>query len=179
MSAPLHDPGAASLRLVLEQRARALATPPTPDEVVESRPLVVVTVGNERYGIDVANVEEIRPLFELVAVPGTPVAWAGLVNLRGTVVPVLDLRARLGIDGSPPAAAHLVVVGDQGHVVALLVDDAAEIARVALGELDTSMTERSRGGAEIIRGVTADLLSVLDVGALLADPSLIVQDETR
>jgi hypothetical protein len=136
------------VRRVLEERARALARPPEDQADDDTLELVVLAVGAERYGIDVRLVREVRPLAGLAPVPGMPACWAGLVNLRGSLCPVLSLRRYLGggddpdpdRDGvlrPPPTAPH-----DRAHAA--------------------------------VQAVTPDLLQLLDPGALLADPALVV-----
>ncbi len=169
-----------SIERILRERAAALARPPSAEGAVDVLSLVVVAVGSEHYGIDVGHVQEILPTPELVSVPCTPAMWAGLVNLRGTLVPVLNLRARLGLESTPPSdAGAVVVVTDRLHAIALLVDEAQAVARVSRDELDDSLTGPPSGRADLIRGVTPDLLSVLDVEALLGDPSLLVHEDVR
>ncbi len=87
------------VRQVLEERARALARPPEDQADGDALELVVLAVGAERYGVDVRQVREVRPLAGLAPVPGTPACWVGLVNLRGSLCPVLSLRRYLRLAG--------------------------------------------------------------------------------
>ena len=163
---------------ILQERARALAAPPKSERDGDSLSLVVVAVGPERYGIEITHVREVQPLSGLVGVPGVPQMWAGLVNLRGSLYPVLNLRVHLGLEPGPVGSdARVVVVGDERNAMALLVDSVLEVSEVSSGQLDASMTRQRRDGGGLIRGVTRDFLSVLDVETLLADPSLAVRDE--
>ena len=107
--------------------------------------------------------------------------WKGLVNVRGRLCPVLDLGRYLQVPepespSLPPRDRRmLVVVTALGLTVGLIVDAVGEIRRVPMGSVKASAAESLGGGATAILGVTDDLISVLDVEALLADPSLIVQ----
>lgn len=165
------------IRRVLEERARLLARAPEPASTEPTQDLLVLAVGAERYGVELRWVQEIQPLTGLTAVPGTPAFWAGVVNLRGRLYPVLDLRRYL----APPDAAdagkgRMVLVAAAGLSVALAVDEVHEVRPVPLSAIRPGLA----GGTtrSVIRGVTADLLSVLDLEALLADEQLIVQDQT-
>jgi chemotaxis signal transduction protein len=166
---------------VLEERARALARAPDDQADGDEIELVVLTVGAERYGIDVRLIREVRPLAGLAPVPGTPEHWAGLVNLRGSLCPVLSLARYLRlVGGGPDAAAEdgsgVLVVVTAPFTAALLVDAAAEVRRCppaalrALGPAD----DRSHAA---VKSVTGDLLQVLDPATLLADPTLVVGRE--
>jgi purine-binding chemotaxis protein CheW len=169
----------AEVERILLERARALATPPKSESAGDALSLVVVAVGPERYGIEITHIREVQPLHGLVGVPGAPTRWAGLVNLRGTMYPVLNLRVHLGLEPGPVGSdARVVVVSDERNAIALLVDSVFEVSEVSSTELDTSMTRQGREGGGVIRGVTRDFLSVLDVDGLMADQSLVVRDET-
>ena len=165
---------------VLEERARALARPPDDRADGDELELVVLTVGAERYGIDVRQVREVRPLAGLAPVPGTPGFWAGLVNLRGSLCPVLSLGRYLGLAGGGPDAqaddgpAVLVVV-TAPYPAALLVDAAAEVRRCPPAALQPGPADDRSHAA--VKAVTGDLLQVLDPATLLADPALVVGRE--
>jgi chemotaxis signal transduction protein len=74
-----------------------LAQPPDAPIAGEMLELVILALGNERLGVDVRHVQEIQPLGELTPVPGVAAFWVGLINLRGRLYPVLDLRRYLGL----------------------------------------------------------------------------------
>jgi purine-binding chemotaxis protein CheW len=164
------------IQQVLEERARALARPAVDhadEDVVE---LVVLAVGAERYGVDVRLVREVRPLAGLASVPGTPGVWAGLVNLRGGLVPVLSLRRYLQAAG-PEAEAGVLVAVTAPFPAALLVDAAAEVRRCRPDDLRPVQSGTGDRAHAAVTAVTTDLLQVLDPAAVLADPALIVGHE--
>ena len=178
MSPPMHDD---VTREILEDRARELARPMHNDEGEEASSLLVLVVGVERYGIDINAVGETRPLAGLAHLPHAPPFWIGLVNVRGRLCPVLDLGRYLQVPESEspglPAGDRrmLVVVAAVGLTVGLMVDAVGEIRRVPMRSVRRSAADSLGGAGTAILGVTDDLVSVLDVEALLADPSLIVQ----
>jgi purine-binding chemotaxis protein CheW len=163
------------VRRVLEERARALARPPEDQADGDALELVVLAVGAERYGVDVRLVREVRPLAGLAPVPGTPASWTGLVNLRGSLCPVLSLRRYLGVgddpEADPPEHGVLVVV-TAPFPAALLVDAAVEVRRCAPETLRPTTAAAADRAHAAVQAVTPDLLQVLDPGALLADPAL-------
>jgi purine-binding chemotaxis protein CheW len=163
------------VRQVLEERARALARPSEDQADGDTLELVVLAVGAERHGVDVRLVREVRPLAGLAPVPGTPACWAGLVNLRGSLCPVLSLRRYLGAGDDPDAdRAGVLVVVTAPFPAALLVDAAAEVRRCAPEELRPSPAAAGDRAHAAVQAVTPDLLQLLDPGALLADPALVV-----
>jgi len=94
--------------------------------------LVVFELANEYYGVDISGVESIIKLQEITAVPHAPDFVEGVTNLRGTVLPVIDLRRRFNL----PAADHngdtrIVVVDVDGSKVGMIVDAVTEVLRVS------------------------------------------------
>src|SRR5579859_3819889 len=82
---------------ILAERAHALAQPLLTDEPADTVEMIVMVLGRERYGVETRCVKEILGLAELAPVPGTPAFWRGIVNVRGTLYPVLDLRRYLSL----------------------------------------------------------------------------------
>ena len=161
---------------VLEERAAALARSSDDDETSgETISIVVLVVGDERYGVDVQDVQEIEPLDKLTPIPGTPAFWAGVVNLRGSMYPVLDIERYLSLPATAAENPKVALVSRGGLSVGLLVDEVAEIRKVRSSEIGPPVADGS-SKAEVVRGVTPDMLSVLDLEALLADPALVVED---
>ncbi len=163
------------IRSILEARARILARTPEAEPAGPMVDLLVLSLGKERYGVELHHVEEIQPLRGLTPVPGTPRGWSGVVNLRGRLHTVLDLAAYLGLSEprGNPEAAQIVVASGAGLTVALLVDEVAEVIRIRHDEIGPA-TADSR---EIIRGITPSLLTVLDLEAVFNDPKLVIHDE--
>lgn len=165
------------IQRILEERTEALARVTEQDDVGETVSLVVLALGAERYAVNIDAVREIRPMETLTQLPATPVFWLGLVNLRGNLAPVLDLRRYLGIQAGGTDVAQLVVVEDAGISIALKVDDVPEVRVVPVASIGPSLVEASSERPDLQIGLTDDLLSVLDVTALLSDPSLVIHDE--
>jgi purine-binding chemotaxis protein CheW len=166
---------------ILEERARALAKPigsAEDDRVVE---FVVLMLGSERYGVDLRRVLGTQTLGNLARIPGIPEFWAGIVNVRGTLYPVLDLRRHLGVTEGEDADASkkLVLVSGAGISVGLMVDDAPAVDRIAVDEIGPSLPGGSDAARRAVSGLTRDLLAVLDVDAVLADPRLTITEGSK
>jgi purine-binding chemotaxis protein CheW len=153
----LEEPTAEDDRAVLAERARVLSLP-RPETVAGASEgdVVVFSVCGERFAIDAEYVLEAFELGAPTPVPGTPERLVGVVNHRGRVLGVMDLRATLVAGGTRD--------GELTHVVAVELDGLAfGIAAEAVEE-----TSRERAGA---------LLTVLDLEALVADTRLRIDDE--
>ncbi len=173
--------GGEEVQRILEERARSLARPLESDEARDAITFVVLTVGRERYGVDITKVRETHPLQRFTPVPGTPEFWSGIVNVRGTLYPLLNLRRYLGLpeDDGSGAARKVVLVDGAGLTVGLLVDDAPGSQTVPRGEIGPPLAGGTDTGRSVTSGFTRDLLAVLDVETMLADPRLAIREETR
>lgn len=163
---------------ILQKRAAALAKPPGRERAGAATRVLVMHVGDERYGVNVDRVLEIRPLDTMTPVPGLPPIWSGLVNLRGVLYPVLDGRRYLGLesDGSPEAP-YVVVLADDDLVIGFLADRIAGLRTILVEDINAPLGADAHAHRKAVSGVTPDLLLLLDVDALLQDPALVVDDE--
>lgn len=94
--------------------------------------LVVFELAKEYYGVDIGKVQEIIRLQEITEVPRAPVFVEGVINLRGKITPVVDLRKRFGLPlGEQNKDGRIVVVKVAGHLVGLMVDGVSEVLRVS------------------------------------------------
>jgi purine-binding chemotaxis protein CheW len=98
--------------------------------------IVCFTIGEQTYGIGIESVREIRAWSATTTLPNTPGFVRGVVNLRGSIVPILDLRARFNQGQTEPTKAHVVIVVQVGpRLVGMLVDTVSDIVKVAGDEV--------------------------------------------
>lgn len=89
------------------------------------------TIGAEEYGIDIMVVREIKGWTDTTTIPNAPPHVRGVINLRGIVVPIFDLRARFGMGRTDPTKMHVVIiVSQETRTVGLLVDTVSDIISV-------------------------------------------------
>jgi purine-binding chemotaxis protein CheW len=152
----------ASIDATLNDRARRLAE--VPPEVDASRALEVLVcrLGVEEYAVELRLLHGVYPATGLTPVPCTPPFVAGLLNLRGEILTVLDLAAAMGLTGSEQRE---VILAETPRVrVGLLVDEVLGVRRIALDSLDRALT-----GGDSTRGIAEARTVLLDLEALLAD----------
>jgi purine-binding chemotaxis protein CheW len=92
---------------------------------------ITFTLGEEEYGIDIMVVREIKGWTDTTMIPNAPAHVRGVINLRGVIVPIFDLRARFGVGLTVPTSMHVVIIVAAGtRTVGLLVDTVSDIISV-------------------------------------------------
>jgi purine-binding chemotaxis protein CheW len=134
--------------------------------------LVVFDLASEHYGFDIADVREIMRMQNITKVPGAMSYVEGVINLRGKVLPVLDLRKRLGLTVSEQTEESRIVIIDVAEgEVGVIVDAVTEVLRVRNSAIDTPSSMVMQGNADYLRGIAklADrLIILLDLSKLLS-----------
>lgn len=93
-------------------------------------------LGTEEYGIEILRVQEIRGYSAITAIPGTPRHVKGVMNLRGTVVPVIDLRARFGMPETEyDKFTVIIVVNVSSKILGIVVDAVSDVLNIAAAEI--------------------------------------------
>jgi purine-binding chemotaxis protein CheW len=116
--------------------------------------LAIFLLEEEEYGVDVRLVQEIRRVGEITSVPRAPEFVRGVINLRGRILPVLDLKRKLGLgEVAATRAARIMVVRVRERVLGLLVDGASQVLRVPVSRIEPAPEEVVDRGGDYIRGV--------------------------
>ena len=103
--------------------------------------VVAFKLRNEEYGFSILNVQEIKGLTDITRVPFAPEFIKGVINLRGSVLPVIDLKKRLGLEDTPYTANTRIVIVQYDEVaVGMLVDAVTEVRTINADDIDTSRT---------------------------------------
>ena len=142
----------------------------TLESSVEMHQLVSFQLGPEEYAIDILGVQEIIRLVEITHVPNAPHYVDGVVNLRGKVIPIINLRNRLGLSSTEPTKdTRIIVVEVARLILGFIVDSVEEVLRLP-EDLIEPPPSTGRGGAdEFHRGVgrvNGRLLILLDLDLL-------------
>ncbi len=138
----------------------------------EERQLVVFQLGAELYGVDIARVHEIIRLQSITRVPRAPSFVEGVINLRGKVIPVVDLRRRFGLPTSEHTRATRTVVVEIGdQVVGIIVDSVSEVLRVSTSTIEPPSPVVAGIDSEYLQGIAKlpeRLVILLDLDRVLA-----------
>lgn len=134
---------------------------------------VVLKVADTEYAISAADVLHMESFTGATRVPGTRPYVGGLIQIRGRVVPVIDLRARFGLPAIEPTLdSRVIVVQSGGRTVGLLVDSAREVVTIAADELRPPpevMTEESAGFVRAVAKLGKRLVMLVDVGKVIGE----------
>lgn len=123
--------------------------------------MVLFRLAARIYGVDLEHVREIVPFRRATRLPGAPEFVCGLINLRGTVITVIDLGARL--DGGPSVrtGGSVILVEQGAKIVGLAVDEALEVQYLADADLDATPSDGESGGAVRAVGRLGDTVVIL------------------
>jgi len=116
--------------------------------------LIAFRIGEQEFCVEVMSVREIRGWTPVTPVPQAPSFVRGIVNLRGTLLPIVDLAARLGYPSAEPTARHVIMVAqvDQQNI-GLLVDGVSDIFTIEEGDIQPTPDVASEMARTFVRGV--------------------------
>ena len=152
----------------VQERVATTDTAVTGDE----RQLVVFQLGPELYGVEIGRVHEIIRLQSVTRVPRAPAFVEGVINLRGRVIPVVDLRRRFGLPLAEHTRASRIVVVELGeHVIGMVVDGVSEVLRVNTATIEPPSPVVAGIDSEYLSGIAKldeQLIILLDLDRVLA-----------
>lgn len=163
-------------KAVMEERARALARVPVQahnsTDVLE---FVTFTLANERYGIESRHVWEVVRCTDCTPVPAAPDFLVGVLNLRGDMLAVFDLRKLFNVtERGPTDLCRILILGDERAEFGVLADSVHDLITLRTDEMLEPPESVVGIGREFLRGVTQDVLIVLDGRVLFQDSRLFI-----
>ncbi len=139
--------------------------------------IVGFQVGRETYGVPITSLHEIVRVPEITVVPDAPDYLEGVINLRGKIVSVMDLRKRFGDkQAALKKQNRILVVEHAGKLAGLIVDSATEVLKIASTDVEAPPSAFQEGGLNCVTGlgkVRGRLIVLLDMTRLLAPASLL------
>ncbi|MBI1818308.1 MAG: purine-binding chemotaxis protein CheW [Deltaproteobacteria bacterium] len=131
------------------------------------------TLAEQTYGIDILNVQEIKGWAALTAIPNTPPFLKGVMNLRGTIIPVIDLRVKFGLPAIAPTRYAVIIVATVGtRTTGLLVDGVSDVLDFRATEMQPPPDLGGYVDVRFIRGVACvedQVITLLDISCLVGD----------
>jgi len=156
---------------ILKERAKVLAR----EREVDTRDqkyldILEFLLAYERYAIESSWVREVYPLKELTPLPGIPSFVLGIINVRGQIVSVVDLKKLFDLPAKGLTDLNKVIIVSDGRMeFGLLADGVSGVRQIPMREIQPPLPTLTGIRSEYLKGVTADRLVVLDIVKLLAD----------
>jgi len=145
-------------------------------------------MANEEYGVDILRVQEIRGWDTVTSIPNTPAFIKGVMNLRGTIVPIIDLRLRFGLDNIEYGPTTVVIVlkvvsSNSERIMGIVVDAVSDVYNMEKGSIKPAPDFGSVVSIDFVRGLTTvdeKMIIILDIDHMLntGEISLVDQQET-
>ena len=138
--------------------------------------LVSFNVGSEEFGVDILQVHEINRMIEITRVPKAPKFVEGVINLRGKIIPIIDLRKRFGMEEKEKDKdTRIVVVEINEQTIGFVVDSVSEVIRMPLANIEDAPELVTGIDADYIQGVgklEKTLLILLDLEKVMSKQEL-------
>ena len=144
----------------------------------EGTQLITFILGSEKYGLKILNVRELISYPEVMTrIPGMPDFIVGMINLRGLVIPVIDLRLRFGMDiGEYDKYTVIIIVQVENKMIGMIVDSVADVVYLEDEKTQASTDISTNIDTQFIQGVANirdDMVILLDVDHLLSEQELV------
>ena len=175
----LWTPDAGETQRILKARAQALAREPEKAQAADARVEVLeFFLAHEKYAVESRHVREVYPLENLTPLPCTPPFVLGIVNLRGEIVSVLDIKKFFDLPETGLTDLNKVIVLQSGAMLfGILADTIVGVRRIPVDKIQPSLPTLAGIREKYLRGITPDRTVLLDAGKLLADEQIILQEQ--
>jgi purine-binding chemotaxis protein CheW len=166
---------------ILRDRARRLSRIPAVIDIAsDSLEVLEFRLAQESYALETHYVSEVYPLKDLTPLPGTPAFMLGIVNVRGRIMPVIDIKKFFELPDKGLTDLHrIILVKGNDLELGLLADAIVGVQTVAISQLQVSLPTLTGIRSDYLKGVTAERLIVLDLNRILTDPRIIVHEEVE
>ncbi|HHW18326.1 MAG TPA: purine-binding chemotaxis protein CheW [Firmicutes bacterium] len=139
----------------------------------KEKQIVAFSLGSETYGVDIAQVREIIPIQKIVPVPRAPDFVEGIINLRGRVIPVLDLRHHFGFEKKKQDPDQRIVLTEvDGESIGVIVDSVSSVLRIPEASIEPPASVITGDDIEYIQGIAkvgSNLIVLLDLTKIISD----------
>lgn len=147
------------------------------DTVTAEKQMVLFELGSEIYGLDIATVHEIIRMQPITRVPKAPFYVEGVINLRGKVIPVIDMGKRFGLEKVDNNKNNrIVVVNIQDTILGIIVDAVTEVLRIPIDSIEPVSDIVTAANSDYLMGIaklTDKMVILLELDKLLSEDSIL------
>lgn len=143
-------------------------------DVVEKETVqyIVVSIGNEQYGLDISYVDNIVRMCKITRVPKAPAHYIGVINLRGEIVPLMSLRRKMNLEDDvfTDITRIIILKTEEQGPVGIVVDEVKEVIALAEDEIDRNTQNSQSDKTQYINGIGKngdELISILEISSIL------------
>lgn len=164
---------------ILKERASALAEEVVKvEESKEKIEILEFLISGEKYGIETQFINKVHLLRDLTPLPGVSVCIVGIINVRGKIAPVIDIKKFFDLPGKEITQLDKVIVIDAEEAFfGILADEVSGINQIPTNKVQTSLPTLTGIRAEFLKGVTVDQLVILDPIKLALDKKIVIDDK--
>ena len=164
-----------------QQQAMQVAGASARSHVAASGEFLTFALGNQQYGVDILKVQEIRGYEGVTAIPNTPDFLKGVINLRGTIVPVLDLRLKFNLgEAHYDSFTVMIILNLAGRIVGIVVDSVSDVVNLSTEQIRKAPSLGSSIDARYLVGVgivEKRMILLIDIERLLGSEELAMLDQ--
>lgn len=172
------QPSAQEVQRILLARAQALAMEPPAAQDANTLEIVAFVLAHESYGVETSFIREIHPLTNLTPLPCTPTFVLGVVNLRGEIIPVIDIKKFFDLPEHGLTDLNKVIVLQSATMCfGILADTVQGVHQIPVAEIQTSLPTLTGIRERYLKGVTSTRMIILDAEKLLADEKVVVNEQ--
>ena len=141
----------------------------------DANQFLTFSLGDEAYGVDILKVQEIKGYVPTTRIPNSPPDVVGVLNLRGTIVPIIDLRRKFGLESveyTPFTAIVVVVV--RGRIMGVIVDSVSEVVNIPASDIQPAPDFGVSMNTSMLQGMAKmpdSLITLLDIDTVLLGES--------
>jgi len=172
------SPSPEDRKRILRARADFLARQPGREQAGDTLEVVEFILANERYGIESGYVREVYPLKDYTPLPCTPPFVIGLLNVRGRIISVIDIKKFFDMPGKGISDLNkVIIIHDYNMEFGILADSILGVQEIAVRDIQPPLPTLTGIREEYLRGVTGERTVILDARKLLTDKKIIVHEE--
>lgn len=165
-------------RILKERAGKLAAVSEGAAADADSRQVAVFTLDRELYGFELEAIREVCPMQDLLTLPGVPDFVLGIINVRGQIVSIVNLKKFFELPEKGLTDLNRVIILKHGEMeFGILADGIEGVRRVSFTGLQTTLPTLTGIRAEYLKGVTAERIIILDAYKILSDPAIIVHQK--